>query len=75
MVSVNCSIKSIKDNSSQPKTHFGDQLMAELEDYVISLGACSIGYTRLPAQWVFQNKGALYPNVIVLGDENGPGGY
>ena len=66
MLGVNRSIKSIKENPAQPKTHIDDQLLHELEDYVISLGACSIGYTRLPAQWVFQNKAALHPNIMVL---------
>ena len=41
-------------------------LLLEMEAYTISLGACSLGYSRLPAQWVFQNKAALHPNVIVL---------
>ena len=66
MSGVNRSIKSIKDNPTQPKTHIAEHLLCEFENYVISLGACSIGYTHLPAQWVFQNKAALFPNVIVL---------
>ena len=63
---VDQTIKSLKENPDQPKTKIDDQLLRELEEFVISLGACSIGYTRLPAQWVFQNKAALHPNVIVL---------
>jgi len=66
MLGVNRSIKSIKNNPKQPKTHIDKRLLQELEEYVISLGACSIGYTQLPEQWVFQNKAALHPNVIVL---------
>ncbi len=66
MLGVNHTIKSLKENPVQPKTKIDDQFLRELEEYVISLDACSIGYTRLPAQWVFQNKAALHPNVIVL---------
>jgi ferredoxin len=66
MLGVNQTIKSLKENPVQPKTKIDDQLLRELEEYVISLGACSIGYTQLPTQWVFQNKAALHPNVIVL---------
>ena len=66
MVGVNRTIKSIKDNPIQPKTKFDEQLLHELEEYVISLGASSIGYTKLPSQWVFQNKAVLHPNVIML---------
>jgi ferredoxin len=63
---VNQTIKSLKENPAQPKTQIDGQLLRDLEEYVISQGACSIGYTRLPAQWVFQNKAALHSNVIVL---------
>lgn len=66
MVGVNKTIKSLKENPSQPKTKIDDKLLRELEEYVFSLGASSIGYTKLPSQWVFQNKAALHPNVIVL---------
>jgi epoxyqueuosine reductase len=66
LLGVNRTIKSIKDNPVQPKTQIDEHLLRELEEYVTSLGACSIGYTQLPAQWVFQNKAALHSNVIVL---------
>lgn len=66
MVGVNKTIKSLKQNPLQPKTKIDDQLLQELEKYVFSQGASSIGYTKLPPQWVFKNKAALHPNVIVL---------
>jgi len=66
MLGVNKTITSLKENPSHPKTIIDDQLLRELEKYVFSLGASSIGYTKLPSQWVFQNKAALHPNVIVL---------
>jgi Pyruvate/2-oxoacid:ferredoxin oxidoreductase delta subunit len=66
MLGVNRTIKSLKENPAQPKTHINNQLLAALEEYVFSLGANSIGYTRLLQQWVFQNKAVLHPNVIVL---------
>ena len=48
LLGVNRSIKSLKNNPTQPKTHIDDQLLRELEEYVISVGACSLGYTKLP---------------------------
>ena len=59
MLGVNHTIKSLKDNPIQPKTKINDQLFHELEEYVISLGACSIGYTSLPTQWVYTNSPRL----------------
>ncbi len=66
MMGVNRTIKSIKENPAQPKTEIDKELLKKLEEYVISLGASSIGYTKLPSQWVFQNKAVLHSNVIVL---------
>ena len=66
MLGVNKTIKSLNENPSHPKTKIDDHLLRELEEYVFSLGASSIGYTRLPSQWVFKNKAALHPNVMVL---------
>jgi ferredoxin len=66
MMGVNRTIKSIKENPAQPKTKIDEGLLRELEEHVISLGASSIGYTKLPSQWVFQNKAVLHPNVIML---------
>ena len=66
LIGVNRSINSIKENPSHPKTEIDKRLYGELEEYAYSLDVCSIGYTRLPAQWVFQNKAALHSNVIVL---------
>lgn len=66
MLGVNRSIKSIKTNPLEPKTQIDEQTLQKLEEYVFALGANSIGYTHLPEQWVFQDKAALHPNVIVL---------
>ena len=66
ILGVNRSVKSIKDNPEQPKTNIPEELLRELEEYLFKMGASSIGYTKLPAQWVFQNKGTLHENLIVL---------
>jgi ferredoxin len=66
ILGVNRSVKSIKDNPERPKNNIQDGLLYELEAYLFKLGASSIGYTKLPAQWVFQQKGALHDHVIVL---------
>jgi ferredoxin len=60
------SFRTLVDNPLQPKTTAKEDLFPEIEEYVRALGASSIGYTRLPARWVFQDKAVLYQNAIVL---------
>ena len=60
------SFRTLDDNPPHPKTTANEDLFPEIEEYVHSLGVSSIGYTRLPARWVFQDKAVLYQNAIVL---------
>lgn len=74
MFGIRKSLLSLKDNPSTPKKSIDENLLSEIERYALDLGASSIGYTRVPSQWVFQNKAILYNNAIVLAmemDKNG----
>ncbi len=63
------SLKSLKDNPSTPKTQTTAEFMQEIESYALNLGASSIGYTKVPPRWVFQNKAITFGNAIVLSME------
>jgi Pyruvate/2-oxoacid:ferredoxin oxidoreductase delta subunit len=68
------SLRSIEDNPSPPN-HLGTpEVFKELENLAIQSGASSVGYTKVPSRWVFQNKAIAYGNAIVLSmemDEDG----
>ncbi|MFX1585503.1 MAG: 4Fe-4S binding protein [Promethearchaeota archaeon] len=58
--------KDIKNNSSSPKTKILDTELQELQEFITSLNIGAIGYCKLPPEFIFQNKGILYENCIVL---------
>jgi NAD-dependent dihydropyrimidine dehydrogenase PreA subunit len=60
------SMASLKKNPKQPKTRAPEGFLQDLEHYAKSLGVSSIGYTRVPQRWIFQGKGILHLNAIVL---------
>ena len=60
------SLLTLEENPPAPKTRASDDLFQELEEYALDLGASSIGYTKLPARWVFQDKAVVYDNAIIL---------
>lgn len=60
------SLKSLDENPSTPKSEGPPALVEVLEEQAFSLGAASIGYAKLPARWIFQEKGVLFENAIVL---------
>ena len=63
------SLKSVKDNPATPKTQADAALFQEIEAYALGLGASSVGYTKVPARWVFQHKAITFDNAIVLSME------
>lgn len=63
------SLRSLGENPPHPETRVADGLLEALQEAAFSLGASSIGYTRLPARWVFQEKAVLYDKAIVLSME------
>lgn len=68
------SLETLDENPVQPKIEASPELIEELEAEAFRLGAASIGYTKLPRRWVFQDKAVLYDNAIVVSmemDEDG----
>jgi epoxyqueuosine reductase len=66
MLGMRESLRSLGRNPDQPKTEAPADLTADLEAYLLGLGASSVGYTRVPERWIFQNKAILYTNAVVL---------
>ena len=60
------SLRAIDKNSTQPKTQISSDALSELEEYAYSLGVAAVGYAKLPADLVFQGKGVLFDNAVVL---------
>jgi epoxyqueuosine reductase len=60
------SLNSLSKNPSRPGIEAPPDLLSDLESYLLSLGASSVGYTRVPERWIFQNKAILHTNAIVL---------
>jgi len=74
MFGIRRALRSVKDNPAAPKSLADTKLFSEIERRALALGASSIGYTRVPARWVFQNKAILYGNAIILSMEMDKGG-
>ena len=51
------SMRDLSKNPTQPKTEMGTTERIAFEDYLRALGICSIGYTKVPARWVFRGQG------------------
>ena len=68
------SLETLEENPAQPKTEAPPKLIEELETEAFRLGAASLGYTKLPRRWVFQDKAVMYDNAVVVSmemDEDG----
>jgi len=63
------SLETLDENPAEPKNEAEANLIAELEAEAFRLGAASIGYTKLPRRWVFQDKAVMYDNAIVVSME------
>jgi epoxyqueuosine reductase len=63
------SLRSLEENPQHPGTGAKEALFKEIKETALDLGASSIGYTKLPPRWVFQDKAVLYDNAIVLSME------
>jgi NAD-dependent dihydropyrimidine dehydrogenase PreA subunit len=60
------SLRSLNRNPRRPKTEAPPALVEELKEYLLGLGASSVGYTRVPEHWIFQHQAILHTNAIVL---------
>ncbi|MFW9825056.1 MAG: 4Fe-4S dicluster domain-containing protein [Candidatus Thorarchaeota archaeon] len=59
-------VSDLEKNPKNPKEKTDEDFIVQLEDYAKSQGVSTIGYTQLPSSYVFQNKGVLYSNAIIL---------
>jgi Pyruvate/2-oxoacid:ferredoxin oxidoreductase delta subunit len=69
LMGINKSLKSLDDNPANPKTHADHAFFDAIQDLARRHGASSIGYTKVPARWVFQNKAIAFDNAIVFAME------
>ena len=60
------SIRSIKDNPTQPKTIADADFFEHLESKAKEFGCDAIGYMITPNEFIFKTNAALYKNAIVL---------
>jgi ferredoxin len=66
LLGMRASMLSLRENPRQPKAHAPEEFLEELEAYARSLDVSSIGYTRVPQEWIFSGKAILHLNAIVL---------
>jgi len=66
LLGMRTSMVSLHKNPPRPKTQVPVGFLDGLEAYARSLDIASIGYTRVPEQWIFQGKAILHLNAIVL---------
>jgi NAD-dependent dihydropyrimidine dehydrogenase PreA subunit len=69
MAGIKESFQTLEDNPRDPQVTADEQLFLEVEEFAKQLGANSVGYTKLPSRWVFQDKAVAYQNVIMLSME------
>ena len=66
MMGVRRSLKSLSRNPSQPKTVAASRLFADLEAYLLALGASSVGYAQVPRHWIFRDKAILHTSAVLM---------
>jgi epoxyqueuosine reductase QueG len=69
MLGIQKSLRSLKKNPAAPKKQGSVGLFKEIEEFALKLGASSVGYTKVPARWVFQDKAITFDNAIMLAME------
>ncbi len=69
MLDMQKSLRSVRNNLTDPKKQATPEFFAEIEAYAKELGASSVGYTQVPARWVFQNKAIAFDHAIILSME------
>ena len=60
------SFKDLEKNPTDAKAKIDEEILKELENFASTIGVGMIGYCKLPPELIFQNKGILYDNAIVL---------
>lgn len=65
LVGIFKTFRDLKRNKAVHNTLIDDRDLADLRGYLISMGITSIGFTKVPARWVFKDKAVMYSNAIV----------
>lgn len=60
------SYRSLQSNPSGEKTQAEGTFFQEIEEYAKGLGCNAIGYTQVPAEYIFKDKLLLFGNAIVV---------
>lgn len=60
------SLNEAKSNPLNPKTQISPELLGELEKIAEKAGIGSVGFTKVPDKYIFQEKGIRYRNAIVV---------
>jgi epoxyqueuosine reductase len=63
------SLNPLKKNPPAPKKRIEEDELNALVSYLLSIGASSVGFTRVPKRFIFKNKAILHANAIVLSME------
>lgn len=59
-------VKSLKNNPSNPKATAEDDFTQKFEDYAYSMGIAKIGYSKVPGEFIFKDRSVLFENAIIL---------
>lgn len=66
---IKYSFKSLNNNPSIPKTVASPDFVDRFENYALSMGIKSIGYTKVPVELIFKGLSIRYENAIVFTKE------
>ena len=69
LMGIRTSLKSLADNPVPPRIEADPGLIDDIAALAITSGASSVGYTKVPRRWVFQDKAVVYENAIVFAME------
>ncbi len=69
MRGIGKSFNSIKKNPLDPKTNCDPEFIKSFEEYCYRIGASVIGYTKMPPEFLFKDKGVIFDNAIVFAME------
>lgn len=69
VLGIRKSLATLARNPEAPEISADPAFIEELESFILQLGASSIGYTKVPARWVFKEKAIAYDNAIIFAME------
>jgi epoxyqueuosine reductase len=65
LLGIFASMRELKKNPLQSKNRISSDELENMEKHLYREGISSIGYTRVPARWVFRDKAIMFKNAIV----------